>query len=1024
MRPVQLSLQAFGPYPNHTVIDFRDAVSTGLFGIYGQTGSGKSTLFSAMTFALFGVPAKPEQEAPSLRSDHAAPGLQTEVEFIFDLGGKRYLVQRRPDQLRPKTRGTGETRSSHEAYLFDATGLSLDEINSGKCGKIIAEKKVREVDAAITGILGYSVEQFRQIVLLPQGRFESFLTAKTRERLQILRELFDVSLFEALMAKFKTQADQAEQQVREERAIYKRRLLAEGFEDHEDLANHLTAEILHLSDLEQREKAALAKSGIATKELQKAERTAELFAQAAKNKTLFSGIDKRKAQIEVLSEGVQKAEQASPILDAEQRLREAHIDLEAARDALVKAAECATQAQDATQLADENLKKEEARSEEGETLRRNLEDLTRFEKLLATSAAGEEAAETARKIQQQAKQKLDEAEHQHATLSAARGAKAEALKLARMRMEQRQQIVIRLTALAAKQKTAEAYERAEEEIRTAQETAAQLQQDYEHSSQEAASARQDLVIAEQKLSGEQALHLAQHLEDGAPCPVCGAVEHPEPAAGTMETADLDAQVQQAHLHHERTRLKFQNIKDELTRLEATLADRKKRLASMELPPESAAACVAKTAIEQSALKELGAEANIADVEAELEAFEAKLVPSQHGLEALRRQYETNSSQAAEAIGTLAGMLSEIPPELRHTSVLAARSRAAAQELQALLKARSEAEVAARQLREDAIKSEKDRESAEKLLAASQDRIQSATHDFQTRLSAAGLTEQALADLKPAMSTLAADKKTITAFWQDHKSAQDAAEKSAQAVAGLTQPDLAELREILAASLDLSRQNTEDRVSSQGRIAQLKKLTTDLQETIQKIEEFETATGSLRELSALLNGQNEQRLTLETYAIGAMFDQVLEAANLRLGPMTSGRYRLDREIGGSGRGSRGLGIQVFDFHTGKSRAANTLSGGESFIAALALALGLADTVESSSGKVRLDTIFIDEGFGSLDTENGSGTLDQVLQVLNALVSQNRSVGLISHVPLVQEMIPGGFHVRKGLGGSWVEKKDPL
>ncbi|NOX74420.1 MAG: hypothetical protein GXP03_12650 [Alphaproteobacteria bacterium] len=171
----------------------------------------------------------------------------------------------------------------------------------------------------------------------------------------------------------------------------------------------------------------------------------------------------------------------------------------------------------------------------------------------------------------------------------------------------------------------------------------------------------------------------------------------------------------------------------------------------------------------------------------------------------------------------------------------------------------------------------------------------------------------------------------------------------------------------------------------------------------------------------MNGDNTQKLDLETFAIGAMFDQVLDAANLRLGPMTANRYRLERDLEGGGRGRRGLGIQVFDIHTGKARPTTTLSGGETFIAALALALGLADAVESASGKIKLDTIFIDEGFGSLDTESGSGTLEQVLQALSSLVSQNRAVGLISHVPLVQEAIPNGFYVRKHLAGSTVETR---
>jgi len=147
-----------------------------------------------MTFALFGEAAKAEQDAPSLRSDHADPDIMTEAEFVFDIGERRYVVLRRPDQMRPKARGEGETRSAHEAYLFDATGMSLNEITDAARGKIVAEKKVRDVDAAVIEMLGYGSEQFRQIVLLPQGRFEKFLSAKTKERLEILRELFDVSL--------------------------------------------------------------------------------------------------------------------------------------------------------------------------------------------------------------------------------------------------------------------------------------------------------------------------------------------------------------------------------------------------------------------------------------------------------------------------------------------------------------------------------------------------------------------------------------------------------------------------------------------------------------------------------------------------------------------------------------------------------------------------------------------------------------------------------------------------------------
>ena len=205
---------------------------------------------------------------------------------------------------------------------------------------------------------------------------------------------------------------------------------------------------------------------------------------------------------------------------------------------------------------------------------------------------------------------------------------------------------------------------------------------------------------------------------------------------------------------------------------------------------------------------------------------------------------------------------------------------------------------------------------------------------------------------------------------------------------------------------------------QARHDQLEKLLASISKELARIEAAEADAADLLELAALFNAQNDAKLDLETFAIGAMFDQVLQAANLRLQPMTSGRYSLEREFDGKGGGRRGLGIRVHDIHTGKARATSTLSGGETFIAALSLALGLSDIVESISGKIRLDTIFIDEGFGSLDTDNDAGTLDQVLQTLQDLVGANRAVGLISHVQLVQNAIPNGFSISKTASGSHV------
>ena len=255
MRPVRLTMQAFGPYAGRQVVDFREATAAGLFGIYGQTGSGKSTIFSAMTFALFGEAAREEQGAPSLRSDHADPATLTEVELVFEVGAKRYVIRRRPDQMRPKQRGSGETLEVHEAFLFDATGIAVDDITEARSGNVLAEKKVRSVEMAVVDLLGYRAQQFRQIVLLPQGRFEAFLSAKTTERVGILRELFDVSLYRRLAARLKEDAEEAERLIREERAVCSRRLAAEGFESTDALAAGIgEAEVQH-SEFQREEEA-------------------------------------------------------------------------------------------------------------------------------------------------------------------------------------------------------------------------------------------------------------------------------------------------------------------------------------------------------------------------------------------------------------------------------------------------------------------------------------------------------------------------------------------------------------------------------------------------------------------------------------------------------------------------------------------------------------------------------------------------------------------------------------------------
>lgn len=1023
MRPVRLTLQAFGPYANREVIDFRSAVEAGLFGIYGQTGSGKSTIFSGMTFALFGEPSKSEQDRTSLRSDHAAADRATEVEFVFDVGDRRYVVVRQPDQMRPKQRGEGETKSAHEAHLFEATGLALDEITAEKRGKIIAEKKVRDVDAAVTDILGYGPEQFRQIVLLPQGRFEKFLSAKTNERVTILRDLFDVSLYQALMADLKEKAAEAERQVREERAVCAGRLKAEGFESTDALLEGITAARIAVQattvlEAEKKRQALAAETAFRSAEAVEAK-----FVASEQTKAKLTVLTDRKPEFAAIADRVRQAARARLIVDVEDHLVTARKDVKDADTKFAEATAAQSQARQKVKDATAALTEEEARAPEADAARKRKDDLERFAEVLKAASASAEAVEATLQAQRIAHAAYEKSKERLDQLRKNRTERATALKSARNAESDHGELTKAHTHLLAQKKAAEDYTKAEMAARSAKaafekESAASVE-----ALKEEAKARTAYAAAEQALAAAQALHLATKLENNAPCPVCGSTEHPSPATGDIEHAGRDQAFRQARDQLEKTERTAREVSEKLAGAKATFETHKETLSSQEQPTCTLADILEKVRQTEADIKALGPTINIKDVESALDALDKQIADLETETERLRAEADRCRNDATEARAARDGKLESVPEALRTQSAIASALAEASRLFDALLDARQKAEALVKAAHDAALSIDATLKGAGESVSACKVRLGNAEAAFRTRLSEQGLTAELFQSLKPAIATIDSDSERVRAFETHLNEAQGAAKAAASAIGDLTRPDLPVLKQAHETAAEALTKSTEARIASGNRLDQLENLRKSLEETMRKLDEAEAESGPLRKIAALANGDNPLYLKLETYAIGAMFDRVLEAANLRLGPMTSSRYQLERDTEG-GRGSRGLGIQVFDVYTGKSRGTDTLSGGETFIAALALALGLADVVESASGKVRLDTIFIDEGFGSLDTENGSGTLDQVLNALSSLVRHSRAVGLISHVPLVQEVIPNGFYVRKGLTGSVVEEKGTI
>lgn len=1018
MRPVRLTIQAFGPYAGREVIDFRSAIESGLFGIYGQTGSGKSTIFSAMTFALFGQPAKSDQEAPSLRSDHADADTPTEVEFVFDVGEKRYVVLRRPDQSRPKQRGEGETRSSHEAFLFDASGMAPENIGDAARGTIIAEKKVRDVDVAIFEMLGYGPDQFRQIVLLPQGQFETFLSAKTRERLDILRDLFDVSLYRTLTARLKADAESAERHVRDERELCARRISVEGFESSDALAAGIVQAGTNYEAAREQERIAQAISEAAHAAYEEGQKLEAGFKAMEDARKALSGLQANKAAIDALAVQVTRAEQVRSLLDPEARLAEAVREVCEAEGALRQAREKVLLAENNAASAAETLKREEDRSGEVEELRRQVDQLERFEHILEKAADITKKVETAKRDERLATEELEEALSRLDELVTGQRDQSDALETARLTEARRQTFSARLDTLKLTVLAAENFENTERAVSIARDQVKALSSAHEIANGSAARSLAFFEEAERSLSMAQALHLASKLEASQPCPVCGATEHPSPAAGTVEQAGLDQAFREAKTAWQCSSQAEREAAEKLAGARSLLEEREQQLGGLNRLEETSAELKVRVEKGRKMLHDLGPETDIGDAEAEIEQLGEAAEALNEDCEALRGALSERQTAVTSSQVRLQEILTEVPEPLRNRDILTITKGRSSQALSVRRSARATAEIAAKETREETLVAGSQRQASENVLTSARERHLTADQVFQSRLKQAGMRIEDCHALKPFIKTIEDDRARVADHRRKLENAEEVAVKAADAVGEKRRPDLPEIDEKRQETRKLLAQATEVRSAASHRLVQLEKLEKELAEILSKLDEAEATSGSLRKLAALVNGDNPQKLDLETFAIGAMFDRVLDAANLRLAPMTANRYRLERDME-AGRGRRGLGIQVFDMFTGKARSTTTLSGGETFIAALALALGLADIVESASGKVRLDTIFIDEGFGSLDSENGSGTLDQVLQALGALVSRNRAVGLISHVPLVQEAVPNGFYVRKHHAGSRVE-----
>ncbi|MEU0289049.1 SMC family ATPase [Streptomyces sp. NPDC006147] len=994
MRLHRLDITAFGPFGTTQSVDF-DALSTaGLFLLHGPTGAGKTSVLDAVCYALYGsVPgARQGGQGITLRSDHAAPGTRTSVTLDLTVAGRRLEITRQPPWERPKKRGSGTTVDKAQTWLRErdaASGTWKD-----------LSRSHQEIGEEITQLLGMSREQFCQVVLLPQGDFARFLRADAEARGKLLGRLFDTHRFAEVEKRLAERRRAAESRVRDGDAdlladAHRMQQAAGGTMELPELTPGepglaeavLTAAAVARSTA--REQLTAARCRLATAESVRAEasRTLDEVRERHRLQRRFAEARERAERLHERSgahrealdrmERARKAETVAPALDLRDSADAEHrraADAEVQARALLPAF-----------LADAGVDGLAAAARRAAEELGGLESARRAERRLAELL--DERADLDR--QERADEEVrEDTETWLADWEATRTALQD-------RIASAQQAAARAGELAGQRDTAR---RRLEAARTRD----RLTRDAGTAAEQARAAREQALVArqhwldlkEQRLNGIAA-ELAAGLSDGAPCAVCGATEHPAPARRDAGHVDRETE--------ERALTAYQRAEDRRTE-----ADR--RLSAVREELAAAGAGAGDTPTERLA-RELD--------ESEEEYARARdaastLHAAQEQLRAAEREHELRTAAQRDAEVRAAARVGhrerlDLERVSLETELTHARGDAPSVAVRA---GQLERDVA---LLTDATDAARTAEAAARRLKDADARLADAAFraGFDTPQAAADalLDDAAHRDLQRRLDA-----------WQDEEAAVRAVLAEPETVAAARQPtaDLTAARSAAEDADRAVREAASARDAAARRCAELDRLSARAAASVRRLGPLREEYDRVARMAALTAGtsaENERRMRLESYVLAARLEQVAAAATARLLRMSSGRYTLVHSDDRAGRGRSGLGLHVVDAWTGRERDTATLSGGETFFASLALALGLADVVTDEAGGVRLDTLFIDEGFGSLDDQ----TLDEVLDVLDSLRERDRSVGIVSHVADLRRRVHAQLEVEKGRSGSRLRQR---
>ena len=1020
MKPISLTIEAFGPYRDSVTLDFNELQNHSMFLISGPTGAGKTSILDAMVYALYGEPSGEVRKTDAIRSDFAEPQHMTRVDFSFAIGEAQYRVERLPKQLVAKKRGTGMREQNASATVY--------EMKDGEW-KVIATSAAAIRDT-IQRIIGFRKDQFLQVVLLPQGEFRKLLVASTSEREELLHTLFRTELYRRLQDALKSAYDEAKSDIEE--TVTKQSALLQSI-PHDEENPVLTIEHVRelLKDREphrntlvvERDKAVAVVDQFNTLRNEWAlyNQVQQSLIEATNKLDLVKEREKERSS---LNEKVQFLTGLTPSYELYKQLGDKQAVLKTLETALSDAKKSVDAAAQHESKCTEDYEVLASHAETIQAKRTTLAQLRQqSEKFDELALLNQELSTLNSKLETQDREKSEaKLQAQHKLVADLEAELVEVRKQFQANSKELESIPHIQEQLSQLQRYSELVadkQKAQNDIDAKERSLATLDESVKNS-------KVQLERLEHLMAEGRAFELVHLVVDNEPCPVCGATEHPQlaskpelyPTKEEVEEAravrDGELQKRASEIGQKETlsiRLHEldEQVKDQVSKLKSSIADfsedtfdstqqdlwsQMNRLTALRKDTEQLSEIITKNehdlieGKDKLAKLEIGHNEllnNLHDVAIQISSVQAKvdglskILPTTD-LDAWHKQIES--------------LETEINTYDEQLKVCKLSLDAAKEQLNAK---RGRLEILFAQVQEETKNLDKFYQEYVKSLQS----ISVSEDDFI----------DALGDYK-VLDAFRTELHALDEAFSTAQAVYDAALKHAQSV---IEPSDTVSDEVYVAAV-------EKRDNLVGSLAAWDKETKHIETTLASLEELEKAMGEAREeitflsrLNDLANGgeQGFKNVTFERYVLGAILDEVVYAANLRLQKMSRNRYSLERsDYTGGGRGKQGLDLAVMDAFTGQSRPANTLSGGETFLASMALALGLADVIQSYAGGIHMDTMFIDEGFGTLDPD----TLELAMETLVKLQSSGRLIGMISHVPELKTRIPAHLEVTRGDDGS--------